>query len=187
MRRIRVRSYKRRDGVRVQQHGRTLNRAGFRIGSSGLVATEKFPLVVGRKYPMGASTSPDTILITGLSKDRISYKRYPFDASSKELVIERWIGEDLIAQGVSTMRRMFEDAYPGEGEAIFEKRYGWRAGTHAASGELDSGERVADLSDGALRVRHAEAWAVSNMHDLRLIDAEEKRRGWGGVWPNRKG
>jgi hypothetical protein len=42
--------------------------------------------------------------------------------------------------------------------------------------QLDSGADVSSMSDAVLRVRYAEAWNLSNMHDLRVLADEARRR-----------
>jgi hypothetical protein len=41
----------------------------------------------------------------------------------------------------------------------------------------DGGENVRELSDDALRSRWHRAWNVSNTHDLKVLEAEARRRG----------
>jgi hypothetical protein len=72
---------------------------GYRIEfGRGLVATAPFSLIPGRVYAMGASSSPDIITVDYVTGDRIGYHK----RGSAPRVIERWIGEDLIARGQAT-------------------------------------------------------------------------------------
>lgn len=75
---------------------------GFRIGSRGLEKPARTHLHVGEVVAMGASSSPTLIRITALTDDRIRYRRYGTYGDLGEKIIERWIGEDLIAQGQKT-------------------------------------------------------------------------------------
>ena len=68
---------------------------------SGLVPAAKIALEVGGSYYLGASSSPAPIVVTSLSADRIGYS----ERGGPEVMIQRWIGEDLIATGCSTTRR----------------------------------------------------------------------------------
>lgn len=79
----------------------------YSIGEGGLTPVtggRDIYLQPGVIYYMGASSSPDQIMITGLEgasdSGAIHYKSYPF--TGKEARIENEIGRDLIAQGTAT-------------------------------------------------------------------------------------
>lgn len=87
-------------GIRVVRAPKRSADARFVIGAHGLEKPRTIKIVPHRIYAMGASSSPDLVYVTSATADRIHYKRYPFHG--KELVVERWIGEDLMAQGTRT-------------------------------------------------------------------------------------
>jgi hypothetical protein len=68
-------------------------------------------------YFIGASSSPDHIIVTDVGETLIKYYRYPYE---KELRIERDVGEDLITRGSRRWMEQHKDhlEYPG-----FAKRY----------------------------------------------------------------
>jgi hypothetical protein len=67
------------------------------IGPRGVEAPQAMTVRPRRIYALGASTSPKLVYVTQVTDDHIRYKVYPF--SGREIVIERWIGEDLIRRG----------------------------------------------------------------------------------------
>ena len=75
-----------------------------RIGPTGIQPTESIRLKVGNTYAMGASSNPKLVVIDSVTDDRISYHEYD---SGKPAVIERWIGEDLLANGERTFRSKY--------------------------------------------------------------------------------
>lgn len=80
---------------------RHLEAAGYAIGPRGLEETESgITLQKGAMYGMGASSSPQLVVLTDVSDSKIKYKVYPFQGSDK--TIERWIGQDLLAKGTRT-------------------------------------------------------------------------------------
>lgn len=94
---------RRRSRIR-RRYGRMRGRIDFARG--GVVAAESVSLTKGHVYAMGASSSPDMIQIDYVTDDRIGYHRtYKWDG--KVSVIERWIGEDLIAQGERTFKARY--------------------------------------------------------------------------------
>ena len=79
------------------------------IGPGGLRAASKFTVHEGRIYGLGASSSPKLVYITSATSDRIKYKPYPFHGKDvQEVIIERWIAEDLIARGTKTLYDMMK-------------------------------------------------------------------------------
>jgi hypothetical protein len=88
----------------MKRRGRALarryGRAGFRIGAGGLEKPKAIRLTPGHIYAMGASSSPSLIIVDSIAGDAIRYRNRSGDQAEKR--IERWIGEDLIAQGEAT-------------------------------------------------------------------------------------
>lgn len=72
---------------------------GFRIGPEGLEKPSKMHMQPNTIYYMGASGSPDMVIVTKVDDKTITFKKYPFN---KEQRIDRWIGEDLIFRGCKT-------------------------------------------------------------------------------------
>lgn len=73
----------------------------FTLGPGGLgEPASKITLQDGAAYYLGASSSPNFVILTGVSDDRIRYKSYPFNGS--ELRMERWIAADLLTKGTET-------------------------------------------------------------------------------------
>jgi hypothetical protein len=77
-----------------------------RIGATGIHATAHFDVKPGHLYALGASSSPDIVYVTEVT-DRIKFLRWPY--TGKEQVIERWIGEDLIAKGTRNHLKLYGD------------------------------------------------------------------------------
>lgn len=73
---------------------------GMRIGPSGLEQPSKIYMQPNTIYYLGASSSPDMIIVTKVDDKTITFKKYPFEGGGQR--IERWIGEDLIARGSKT-------------------------------------------------------------------------------------
>jgi hypothetical protein len=59
----------------------------------------------GAAYWMGASSSPQMVVLTDVGDKKVKYKTYPFTGSAKE--IERWIAADLLARGSATHLRQY--------------------------------------------------------------------------------
>ena len=96
-------------GARSRSPGR------FVIGAGGLTRPKSFDVKKGFMYGMGASSDPHLVYITSVTEDHIKYKVWPFDG--RELVIQRWIGEDLIRQGTETKQRDNE---------VLQRQYGFK-------------------------------------------------------------
>jgi len=86
---------------------RRYGRAGYRIGPGGLEQTATAHLVPGHVYAMGASSSPSLVEIISVTDDRIIYRPRTKYGDTSQKVIERWIGEDLIARGEATFRSRY--------------------------------------------------------------------------------
>jgi len=85
---------------------RRYGRAGYRLDfGRGLVKTAKIDLVPGHVYAMGASSSPDLITVDYVTDDKIGYHKTYGDSPKR--FVERWIGEDLIAQGEATFKSRY--------------------------------------------------------------------------------
>ena len=95
--------------------------------------------------------------------------------------------KQLIPQGSSAYVSLDErgERRSGNGHAS-PRRYGSSVRSYIPPGSsgiyTDGGESVREMSDMKLRSRHTQAWNLSNMHDLRVIENEAKRRGlpWKG-------
>ncbi len=76
--------------------------AGYVIGPKGLEPASGGGLTLqeGAMYALGASSSPDLVVLTSVSDDRVGYKKYPFNGP--ERVLTTWIARDLLSQGTST-------------------------------------------------------------------------------------
>ena len=90
--------HRRSKGLR-RRYGRALRRGRIDFGGGGVVPTESVRLTPGHTYAMGASTSPSLIDVVQVTDDRIRYRKHGSFGDTSEKVIERWIGEDLIASG----------------------------------------------------------------------------------------
>jgi len=79
------------------------------ITERGLIPnfTNTIPLNVGAEYYLGGSSSPDHVIITGLNKEVITYRRYPY-GKENESKIERDVGETLIREGLATMEKLWK-------------------------------------------------------------------------------
>jgi hypothetical protein len=87
---------------KLVQEAESLDEARFAITGSGLKKPGRIAVFPNHEYYIGASTSPEHIVVTKVTDDTIHYRKYPYD---RELRVERWIGEDLIAQGTATWLR----------------------------------------------------------------------------------
>ena len=86
------------------RHGRA---KGYRIGARGLENTATIHVTPGHIYSMGASSSPKAIRILSVTDDRIQYRSESQYGNQEPAVIERWIGEDLIARGEASFRQHY--------------------------------------------------------------------------------
>lgn len=111
-----------RSGSLRRRHGR----AGYRIGSRGLERTARADVVVGGIYAMGASSSPKLVEILSVAGDQIRYVGYGEHGNKSPVVVQRWIGEDLIARG----------------EQTFHERYGVSAQTWIHMTEAERGAQL---------------------------------------------
>lgn len=90
---------------RVATKHLAIQRAVF--GPGGLTAPggKTLTLQEGAAYWMGASTSPQMVILTSVTDDRLKYKAYPFTGGEK--TIERWIGADLLERGTRTYLKLY--------------------------------------------------------------------------------
>ncbi len=82
-------------------------RSRFVIGSGGLTRPKTVALKVGRIYSMGASSSPEAIRVLSVTDEHIRYRAESQYRDQKPMIIQRWIGEDLIATGEATFRKHY--------------------------------------------------------------------------------
>lgn len=81
--------------------------AVFAIGSGGLRKLSDAGAIHIEKdsmYYLGASTSPDLIVVTKVDSKFITYRHWPYTKDSK---VEHRIGQDLISRGTTTALRSF--------------------------------------------------------------------------------
>lgn len=85
----------------------------YKITSSGLQKAENAEVMVGHIYYMGASSSPETIVITKVEVDKIWFVR-SYEAEWKGKTQPsfqfRAIVEDLISTAGNTLRKQYEQA-----------------------------------------------------------------------------
>lgn len=88
------------------------------LGTTGLRRLEPtgIHLEPNTIYYLGASSSPDLIMVTKVTDDLIFYKIHPFQG--KELRIRRIIGEDLIRQGTETWLSYYARYQPERAKAM---------------------------------------------------------------------
>lgn len=122
--------------LRNQQRGRLTER--------GIEPTERgIYLAPDTKYYMGASTSPESIVVTRVTPGVIHYY-HPYawgeaPGAERERRIDRWIGEDLIMQGTRTWLETYGKHRPDEAaeyEAMLRGEPGGPA-THVEPGDYD--------------------------------------------------
>jgi len=84
-----------------------LSEAIYSIGSTGLrkLGGSKVAIVKDRMYWLGASSSPNMIIVTRVGDDQFWYKTYPF--TGREVGITNDIGKDLIEKGSRTHLKMY--------------------------------------------------------------------------------
>ena len=80
----------------------------YSIGAGGMTALETgvIHLQADSCYYMGASSSPDKIIVTKVDDNWIEYVK-PIDNNSKKMKIERAIGESLILDGSNTWLKTY--------------------------------------------------------------------------------
>jgi len=82
----------------------------YSIGGGGLEPLQtNILLQPNTEYYMGASSSPDHIIITKVDDRRIFFYRYPY---VKEQMISRNIGTDLIVRGCKTFIKLYKNVRP---------------------------------------------------------------------------
>lgn len=69
------------------------------ITSRGLVPPQRIRLQAGHAYWLGASSSPDLVIVTGAGERHVEVCRSPWRRTQR---MERWIAEDLLAHGTRT-------------------------------------------------------------------------------------
>lgn len=85
---------------------------GFRITDRGLEKPRTgITIQSDTEYYLGASSSPKHIIVVSANDEWIEYVQEP--DYKKKIRIERWVGEDLIMQGVETWLRTWGgESYP---------------------------------------------------------------------------
>jgi len=80
---------------------------GYAIGPGGLETPggKNLTLQEGAAYWLGASSSPQMVILTDVTDDRVKYKTYPFTKGDQ--VMERWIAADLLARGTATHLKQY--------------------------------------------------------------------------------
>ena len=80
----------------------------YSIGAGGMTALETGVIHLEKNscYYMGASSSPDKIIVTKVDDNWIEYVK-PIDNNSKKMKIERAIGESLILDGSNTWLKTY--------------------------------------------------------------------------------
>ncbi len=84
---------------RLKESAGLVNEVRGVIGGKGLQKLKKIAIFKDHEYYIGASSSPEHIVVTKVTDDAIHYRKSPY---KKELRVERWVGEDLIAKGTAT-------------------------------------------------------------------------------------
>lgn len=93
-------------GTPLRVAARYVKEAGYAIGPGGLQNTESgITLQKGAMYAIGASSSPQLVILTEVSDSKIKYVTYPFDGSPSTM--EAWIAKDLLAKGTRTYIRTY--------------------------------------------------------------------------------
>jgi hypothetical protein len=92
----------------LKQLIREIIKEQYTFTDKGLVKTQgsEIQIVPGGAYHLGASSSPDHIIVTKVTPERFWYRSYPY---KKDQVIETWIGKDLIKSG---MENWLKSGYP---------------------------------------------------------------------------
>lgn len=79
---------------------------GYVVGPGGLEAPESnITLQKGAMYGLGASSSPNLVILTDVSDTKIKYLNYPYNGSPSTM--EAWIAKDLLAKGTRTYLRTY--------------------------------------------------------------------------------
>lgn len=106
----------------------------FVIGSAGLAAPKRAEVKAGHGYYLGASSSPNYVLVLSVTDDRITYANaYSLEARTEQ----RWIAEDLIARGGATMAKLASEA-----DGVFAEYARARAASHGAPVTLADYDRL---------------------------------------------
>jgi len=77
---------------------------GYTLTGKGLQRTQRVEVKVGQSVYFGASGSPDLVEVVSVDAQWITV-----DRRGAQVREQRWIAEDLIARGMSTMRRRAHD------------------------------------------------------------------------------
>lgn len=93
----------------------TLTEGGFVVGASGLEKPSKIAIFPNSIYFLGASSTPDHILVTKVDDKWIYYMRTYNLVSTR---IERWIGEDLINKGTNTWLKTYGSHFPSLAKSL---------------------------------------------------------------------
>lgn len=76
------------------------------IGPGGLEKPlGKITLQEGAAYWLGASSSPQMVILTDVTDNKVKYKTYPFNKGDQTM--ERWIAADLLTRGTATHLKQY--------------------------------------------------------------------------------
>ena len=81
----------------------------FGLVGRGVNNKTRAPVEAGRYYYLGGSGNPDIVLVTRTAEDRFWYRGYPYYDTMREMMIDQWIGADLIARAEETMRQRIRE------------------------------------------------------------------------------
>lgn len=87
----------------VQRYKAAAGRAVLGPGGLERPTGAGITLQEGAAYWLGASSSPQMVILTKVTDDKVRYKAYPFTGSDKGM--ERWIAADLLYRGSTTHLR----------------------------------------------------------------------------------
>ena len=92
----------------------------YKIGAGGLepLSGEEIQIVPGGTYHLGASSSPDHIIVTKVDDRFITYRKYPYE---KDLRIEKNIGADLIKTGIQNWLKSGYQTYQPKTAKIYKQ------------------------------------------------------------------
>lgn len=85
--------------------------AGYVLGPGGLEETSSgITLQKGSMYALGASSSPQLVILTEANDSKVKYLMYPFDGSAQTM--EAWIAKDLLTKGTRTWLKTYGKYHP---------------------------------------------------------------------------
>lgn len=127
----------------------------YSITAGGLKALDtSVEIYPNSVYFLGASSSPDRIIVTKVDSKWITYRKYPYES---DLKIEASIGKDLIVTGTNTWLKSAMSKYHPAVAATLKKNLEGRKGPENGKHPVKDYERI----EVGLTISHADPYGYA--------------------------